>query len=284
MEDAFCQEYEDEIAVEHGYIRVQGDQLFYDLAGQGRPLVLLHDGLLHRATWDEQFAAFAKHFQVVRYDRRGYGRSSRPREPYSNVDDLLTLMDSLRIERAILMGCSSGGGLAIDFALEHPDRTAALVLVGAVVSGLEYSEHFQTRGGRWAWSEEMIVEDVIQYWAMVDPFEIAPHNLEVKERVKQLLSVNTQNLDVETQRLRQGPMRPAVTSLSEIKVPVLIVVGEHDIADIHAHAGAIEAGIFDAWRVVIAGCGHLVHMEAPTVFNGLVLDFLKEPEWKESTD
>jgi pimeloyl-ACP methyl ester carboxylesterase len=274
--DAFGQVEIEDVEAEHGYVRVERDQLFFDLAGQGKSVVLLHDGLLHRVTWDGQFAALAERFEVLRYDRRGYGRSSRPREPYSDVADLRTLLDSLRIESATFVGCSSGGGLAIDFALEHPGRTDALVLVGAVVSGLDSSEHFQTRGGRWSWSEEMSVDDVIEYWTMVDPYEIAPHNLELKERAKRLLAVSPQNIDLETHGLREPPERPAVRLLGEINVPVLIVVGEHDIPDVHAHAGAIEAGVPDAWRVVISGVGHLVHMEAPDVFNELVLDFLGE--------
>jgi pimeloyl-ACP methyl ester carboxylesterase len=271
-----CAQVDVEIAAEHGYVRAENDQLFYDLLGQGRTLVLLHDGLLHRVTWDEQFPVLAERFEVVRYDRRGYGRSSRPREPYSDVADLRVLLDSLRVERAALVGCSSGASLAVDFALEYPDRVDALVLVGPVVSGLDYSEHFHTRGGRWVWTEETTPDDVIQYWAVTDPFEIAPHNLELKERVKRLLSVSPQNIEADKLELRQPPGRPAVKFLTEIAVPVLIVVGESDIPDVHAHAGAIEAGVDDAWRVVITGCGHLVHLEAPGIFNELVMDFLKE--------
>ncbi|UCF79588.1 MAG: alpha/beta hydrolase [Candidatus Eiseniibacteriota bacterium] len=267
---------EEEIAAEHGYIRAGNDQLFYDLLGQGKALVLLHDGLLHRVTWDEQFPVLAERFEVVRYDRRGYGRSSRPREPYSDVADLRVLFDSLRIDRAALIGCSSGASLAINFALEYPDRVDALVLVGPVVSGLDYSEHFHTRGGRWVWTDETSPEDVIQYWAVTDPYEIAPHNLDLKERVKRLLSVSPQNIEPDKFELRQPPDRPAVKFLTEIAVPVLIVVGESDIPDVHAHAGAIEAGVDNAWRVVIRGCGHLVHLEAPDIFNELVIDFLKE--------
>jgi 3-oxoadipate enol-lactonase len=273
---AFGQGEEVEVPGEHGYIRVERDQLFYDMAGEGKVVVLLHDGLLHRATWDQQFNALAERFRVIRYDRRGYGRSLRPREPYSDVNDLCTLLDSLGVKSAALVGCSSGGGLAIDFTLEHPERVDALVLVGAVVSGLEYSEHFETRGGRWAWSEETSVEEVIHYWTMIDPYEIAPQNMDVKERVKRLLSVCPQNLDVETQQLREPPKRTAVSFLNEINVPVLVVVGEFDIPDVHAHAGAIQACVPDAWRVVISGVGHLVHIEAPKMFNELVLEFLGE--------
>ena len=115
-----------------GYVDVPGGKLYYDAIGEGQPLVMIHDGLLHRKTWDYQFAKFQKYHRVIRYDRRGYGESSAPEGPYSNEDDLLRVLDRFGLERAVLMGMSSGGGLAIDFALAHPERVKSLVLVGAI--------------------------------------------------------------------------------------------------------------------------------------------------------
>src|SRR5262245_36296051 len=78
-------------AIESGYLEVEGGKIFYEVAGQGPAIVMFHDGLLHRETWDEQFASFAKNYRVIRWDRRGYGRSDIPKAPYSDIDDLLVL-------------------------------------------------------------------------------------------------------------------------------------------------------------------------------------------------
>src|SRR5262245_899214 len=129
-----------------GFIEVPGGRLWYESSGTGTPLVLLHDGLLPSETWDGQVPAFSQAFRTIRYDRRGYGRSEPPRAPFSDVADLSAVFDTLQLGRAVLVGCSNGGKLAVDFALAHPDRIEALVLVGPVVSGLPYSDHFRQRG------------------------------------------------------------------------------------------------------------------------------------------
>ena len=115
-----------------------GPQLHYEIAGAGHPLVMLHDGLIDCRVWDDQFPAFAASYTVVRYDRRGYGRSERPWQDYSNVDDLHALLRALEVERAILMGASAGGLVAIDFALAHPGMADALVLIGPAVDRADF--------------------------------------------------------------------------------------------------------------------------------------------------
>jgi 3-oxoadipate enol-lactonase len=257
-----------------GMIPVDGGAIFYEIAGSGDPMVLIHDGLLHREVYDGQFPVFAEEFRVVRYDRRGYGRSPKPTGEYSNEDDLLAVMDHCGLEKAVLVGMSMGGGLAIDFALAHPDRVSALVSVGGVVSGFGYTEHFLTRGGQLTAGDYADPTRLTRYFALEDPYEIAPENTAAKERVWALLQANPQNADEEKNRLRKRPARPALGALGEIAVPTLLVVGEHDMPDVHAHAGAIQAGIPGARRVVVPNAGHLVPLEQPDAFNRTVLDFL----------
>jgi pimeloyl-ACP methyl ester carboxylesterase len=94
--------------------------------------------------------------------------------------------------------------------------------------------------------------------------------------VKALLTANPQNLRVPWSLLR-GPRVPALGRLAEVKAPTLIVIGAEDIPDVHAHGGAIQAGIAGARRVVVRSAGHLVHMEQPEEFNRLALEFLTAP-------
>jgi len=82
-------------AVESGYIEVEGGRIFYEAAGDGPAVVMIHDGLLHRETWSSQFAGFAESHRVIRWDRRGYGRSDSPDAPFRNLDDLFALMKAL---------------------------------------------------------------------------------------------------------------------------------------------------------------------------------------------
>ncbi len=264
----------DASAVESGYIEVKGGRIFYEVAGQGPALVMIHDGLLHRETWNAQFAAFSRSHRVIRWDRRGYGRSDPPRAAFSNRDDLLAVMKGLGVDRATLMGCSSGSLLAIEFALEHPDMVSALVLVGPIVSGFEFSEHFRTRGGRGMPRSDASVDEKIAYWTSKDPWIMAPGNVAAREAMRALLAANPQNLT------RSGPRglppdRPTRSRLSQIEVPTLIVVGESDIPDVHTHIGVIQAGIDGAERVVLARSGHLCHLEVPEAFNRVVLGFLE---------
>jgi 3-oxoadipate enol-lactonase len=103
-----------------GFAEVNGTRLAYEVAGEGHPLTLIHGGLVDRRLWDDQFAAFAQHYRVIRYDLRGLGESAlvkADQPPYSASADLYALLHSLGIEKTYLLGLSAGGALAIDFTL-----------------------------------------------------------------------------------------------------------------------------------------------------------------------
>ena len=266
------------MATETGYIDVAGGKIYYESAGKGKHIVLIHDGLIHHEIWDEQFPEFAKFARVVRYDRRGYGRSPDPDAPFSNIEDLNQLFLQLKIDKAVLFGMSAGGGLAIDFTLKYPEKVTGLVLVGAVVSGYGYSSHMFSRGGRVESLQDLLADPqkIIQYFGKEDPYQMYVKNKKAKETCYQLLKANPQNADFRKSTFVQPAERPAVKYLSEIKVPALILVGEFDIPDVHAHSGVIESGIPGAKREVILDAGHLIPMEQPEAFNKVVLEFFKK--------
>jgi 3-oxoadipate enol-lactonase len=251
------------------------DGVHAEVTGAGSPVVLSHEGLLHSESWDTQVAALAADHRVARWDRRGYGRSPRPTQAYSSVDDLAAVVRAVSDGPAALVGCSFGSLVTLHCALGHPELVAKLVLVGPIVSGLPFSEHFATRGGRGVPGPDTPDTEQIEYWSAVDPWFVAPGNTAARERLRALLTANPQNLrpPVELDRL---PETPALPRLGEIAVPTLIVVGEHDIPDVHAHSGALHAGVPGATRVVVPGSGHLPHLEAPEAFTRLVCEFLTE--------
>jgi len=123
-----------------GFAEVNGTTLYYEVAGDGHPLVLNHGGLVDNHSWDDQFDELAQHFKVIRYDMRGFGDSGMLKngmEPYSMERDLYSLLQFLGIEKAYMLGLSMGGSLAIDFTLQYPEMVDALITVGAGLSGSE---------------------------------------------------------------------------------------------------------------------------------------------------
>jgi pimeloyl-ACP methyl ester carboxylesterase len=258
------------VSVDTGYVLVDGGKLYYESAGEGENIVLLHDGMVNREIWDGQFPLLAKTYRVVRYDRRGYGKSSDPETRYSHIEDLNRLFIQLNIDKAIIFGMSSGGRLAIDFTLTYPEKVNGLVLVGAVVSGFGYTSHMHTRGGHFDPRKITDPIKIHEYYIMDDPYEIYSGNSDAKEKVMKLLP----NLARANRVPTQPATKVALRSLSEIKVPALILAGEYDIPDVHAHAGAINAGISNSRREIIPQSGHLIPIEQPGLFNEAIMKFL----------
>ncbi|MHC1705107.1 MAG: alpha/beta fold hydrolase [Tenuifilaceae bacterium] len=267
------------ISRDSGFINVDSGKLYYEAAGIGENLVLLHDGMVHLNIWDEQFLVLAKKYRVVRYDRRNYGKSTDPVSQYSHIEDLNQLFVQLKIDKAVVFGMSSGGRLAIDFTLKYPEKVKGLVLVGAVVGGYGYTQHFITRGGRYYPKNYSNPDDVQKYFATEDPYEIYPENKEAKQKVLKMLESTKPSHDAREKgklTLARPAEKRAVKFLSEIKVPALVLVGEFDIPDVHAHAGVINAGIENSKRVIILKSGHLIPIEQPVLFNEVVMKFLDD--------
>jgi 3-oxoadipate enol-lactonase len=121
-----------EFQIETGYADVNNTRLYYEIAGSGDTLVLIHGNFGDNRHWDGQFEALAKNHKVIRYDVRGYGRSSLPveGESYSNHDDLKALLEHLGISNAHVCGLSMGSGIAVDFALAYPKMCESLIPIG----------------------------------------------------------------------------------------------------------------------------------------------------------
>src|SRR5438045_1499842 len=118
-------------------LTLNGACINYERSGAGLPVIFLHAGIADSRMWGAQADEFAREFDVIRPDTRGFGRSEMPPGGWSAESDLLALIDALELKPAHLVGCSMGGGIAIDFALLHPERISKLVLVGAAVSGTQ---------------------------------------------------------------------------------------------------------------------------------------------------
>jgi len=241
------------------FVYVEGGKLYYEECGIGpEAVILFHDGIAHSAVWDNVWSTFCKRFHTIRYDRRGYGRTPASATWYRETEDLVTLLRNRKVSHAILVGSSHGGELSIDFTLQYPALVRQLVLVGAVVSGLPYTDHFLNRGT--SNSQPFEKNDVpggLANWAR-DKYLLAPGHDAAKKRLLELLTTNPQYL---THSDYARPTQAALPRLKEIRIHTLILVGDADIPDVHAHAGAIEAGIAGSKRVRITDAGHLMYLE-----------------------
>jgi 3-oxoadipate enol-lactonase len=255
-------------------VAVEGGSLWFERAGAGETVVLIHDGIVHAVGWDDVLPALSSAFEVLRFDRRGYGRSTAPAAPFSHLTDLEAVVRLAGAGKVHLVGSSSGGGLAIDYALAHPEQVASLTLVGAVVSGFPYTRHMQTRGGHMTAEARADPAAGRHYWSTIDPYFAAPDSKEAHERIAAVLEAFPHNLNSDAGRFA-AVLPPALSRLPSLRVPTLVLAGEHDIPDVHAHAGAIAAGIPNARRDVLAGCGHVPYLEQPEEFARTVVSFVQ---------
>ena len=259
-------------------VELNGARIHYKRSGAGYPVVFLHAGVGDSRMWAPQAAGLDDHFDVITPDMRGYGKSELPATAWSPVADVLALMDVLRIREAPhLVGCSIGGGVAIDFAIEHPDRVSKLVLVGAGVSGQPHDHKYDDLYTDVDAAEEtndlaLLNEAEMRLW-LVGPSRAAG---QVDQRLRDLfldmngISLKSDFASAPTQKIDP----PAFGRLEEIKAPTLVVVGDEDLSEIQDTADLLVSKIRGARKEVIHDAAHLPNLEHPEKFNRLLLDFL----------
>lgn len=261
-----------------GFADVNGAGIYYEIAGSGHPLVLVHAGIADSRMWDDQFDLFAQHYRVLRYDVRGFGNSSMPSGPYSYSEDLYGLLRFLEIERAHLLGVSLGGKAVIELALSHPELVSALIPVAPGVPGYEYGAELEQRVNQaltasYEGDIARAVELTLQIW--VDGPNRAPDQVDpmMRERAR-IMIMNNFTLQSQYEGEEQVLQPPAIERLHEIHAPTLVVVGDGDVPDMLRVAELLEQRIPGARKAVMHGVAHLPNMDRPREFNQIVLDFL----------
>jgi 3-oxoadipate enol-lactonase len=258
-----------------------GAKLHYEIAGDGPAVALIHPGLWDMRTWDREFEVLADAgYRVLRYDVRGYGRSSRP-EPgatYSHVRDLEALLAANEIAVTALVGCSMGGGIALDHALVHPEQVWALVVVASALPGFEPIEEEE----EWDAQVEAPIQAAIDAGDLDRAQELSLEiwaslgtNDERGTRIRQIAFDNLHLLEMDESAQEQLDPPPA-HRLEEYDVPTLILDAEHDPPYMHRIADLLARGIMGSHKVVVEGADHVVNLRQPERFEELVLDFLAE--------
>ena len=263
------------------HLDVNGVKIYYEVHGEGPPLVLCHGLSGDTQAWVNQLPAFSQRYQVVTWDARGHGRSDSPADPAAYglsqfAEDLRALLDHLGIEQTCLAGHSMGGGVATRFAVTYPQRVKALLIIDSFTgSGLP------TPAGVRAMREKSIELALTQGMDAV-----ADHALLENANVMGRIRGDAEEERAMRQRYRDidpngyaGSVRTILDNgfpeewWGRIQVPTLVMVGERD--------GAVEATrythekILGSEFIIIPDAGHMAYLDQPEAFTNNVLGFLE---------
>jgi pimeloyl-ACP methyl ester carboxylesterase len=262
-----------------GFASINGIQMYYEVTGDGEPLVFVHAGIADHRLWDDQVPFFSPKYKVVTFDMRGFGQSEPVDAEFTHRRDITALLDYLGIDSAHFVGCSMGGGFSMDIALESPERVKSLTMVCSGPGGLELEveepEIFaKIEEADQAGDLQMVAEYEAQAW--FDGPTRTVDQVDPAKRAK-AMAMNRIALEHEQKHLGKnvGRLAPAAAErLDELQIPVLVIVGEHDNAYIQAAGDYMVEHIANARKVMMADTAHLPSLEHPDEFNRILSEFL----------
>lgn len=252
------------------------------------PILLLHAGIADLRAWDEMVGPLVDSgYRIVRYDARGFGQSTAEDVPYSNRADVVAVLDALGIDRAVFVGNSRGGQIAIDTAIEFPDRVAALVGVGSGLGGFDGEPT----------PDEIALFDRMDAIESTDPVDVdAIADIDVRiwvdgpfqpdTRVPAAIREKVRMMDAPQyapEHVRGQPIGlepPAAARLSDLDCPVLAIAGALDASVLAQTARHLAANAPDARAVIMPDVAHMIGMEAPNELAAMIVEFLAPlPRW-----
>ncbi|MCB0036073.1 MAG: alpha/beta hydrolase [Anaerolineales bacterium] len=261
------------------FVTIQGINVFYEVSGEGAPLLLIHAGIADHRMWAANLEELAQQYQVITYDVPGFGRTQLAPVTFSQHGITAGLLNHLGHQQANLVGISYGGRIAIDFALAYPTRVHKLILGAPSVDGEEPTKQILAF---WEEEDELLeagkleeaTELNLRLW--VDGIYRQPHKVDAA--VRQLVyTMQYEAFQVDqpagTKIERSYP--PAIGRLTEIQAPTLLIVGDLDLPEKLELVDHLLESIPNAARAVIPRTAHLMSMEAPRQFNQLVFSFLE---------
>jgi pimeloyl-ACP methyl ester carboxylesterase len=260
-----------------GLVELNGVELYFDDVGTGTAVVLAHAGIADSRMWDSQVDALANDYRVLRYDLRGFGRSSAPPGDYAHWRDLLALLDERGIDQAHLVGVSIAAGAVAALAVEQPRRVLSLTLVAAGFATREPSAAVQQY---WADEEAALArgdmdaatEVNLRFW--VDGPRRAVHDVDpdFRRQARELVAFNLARGEIEGEQIQLEP--PLTERLAELKMQTLLVYGDQDVDNVLESCEKLYRELPNVRRSILAGTAHLPSLEQPAAFNAILLEFL----------
>jgi 3-oxoadipate enol-lactonase len=240
-----------------------------DTGGDGPPVVLLHPGIADSRCWDPVLPRLRQRYRVIRYDVRGYGRSPVPTVKYSLRADLAAVLDHFGLARVSLVGCSMGGGTAIDLALADPGRVSSLVLLCPGISGYPWPEDEALGAEMEALAQARDMDGLaavgMRLWAG------AGGGIGADPEVETLMRAAVPAWFLEEEFQDEDP--PAYDRLGEIGVPTVMLVGDEDRPEM-VECDELAAARIPGCRVVrVPGVDHLPSLRVPDLVAGLVEEY-----------
>jgi 3-oxoadipate enol-lactonase len=255
-------------------------ELHYEIAGEGPPVVLVHEAIADSRMWEPQWSSFPPVHRTVRYDMRGFGETPISPGSFSHARDLVGLLERLALGPTAIVGGSMGGRVALEVVVARPELVSALVLVDAGLPGHDWTE--ETQAG-WAQEEAALergdldaaVEVNLRMWVDGPGRSSADVDAGLRERVA-VMQRRAFELQLPVgDEAEEEPLVPDLAQrVAEIGVPTLIIVGEEDRPDMHAIADRLAAAIPHAQRATIPATAHIPSLERPDEFDRIVLEFL----------
>jgi 3-oxoadipate enol-lactonase len=267
---------------ESGFLAVDGGRIYFEVEGDGHPLLLIHGGLGSLRMWDGQVPAFAERYRVIRYDTRGFGRTETEDIEFADRADAAAVLDHVGADSAYVVGQSRGGSIALDLLLERPERVDALVSVAGGVGGYEpqlpegaATPPWEEMERRWEAKEwDALAELETEVW--VDGWGQPPTRVDAGLRRTVHDWILTTYQDEKIEGKPQSLDSPAASRLGEVRVPTLVLIGEADEPGCVVAGRHLAASVADARVAGFPGVAHMIQLEQPERFNELVLDFLAE--------
>ena len=256
--------------------------------GEGLPVVFLHAGVCDKRMWLGQMQAVADAgWHAIAYDRRGYGETESPDEAFSHLDDLEALLDALDIHAALFVGCSLGGGLALDFALRHPGRVIGLVLIGTSVTGAPWSvtaeEQAVEMAGDDAWERgDQDLLNRVEAHAWLDGPRAQSGRVGGAARAL-FLDMNGRAL-AKPELTREEERPDAWSRIETVASPALLIVGSEDFSAIIDRHETLSETMPNAFAVLLDGVAHIPSIERPDLVNSLLLQFLDAFDGEDDED
>jgi 3-oxoadipate enol-lactonase len=244
--------------------------LAFETRGEGVPLVLIHGFSFDMRTWDAQVEVLSRYFQIVRYDLRGFGRSSMPTGPYSHVQDLRALIEFLSLSAPVLIGLSLGANIALSCALEHPHAVRGLVLASSGLPGFAWSEPRPPDAAA-AVAKSQGVEQARQFWLNHPLFTAARRSSAAFARVRSMVEEYSG-----WHWCNDNPTAQArvIDRLSECVTPTLVISGDLDVLGYRQIAAKLSHDIPGAALLTFPDAGHVINEEDPEGFSAAVLEFV----------